>query len=251
MVASGIFFLSTTSIEEISLGLIKLGIPYSVSFVLSTALRLVPTFIGTGATVIEAQRSRGLDLDSGNVWQKAKKHIPLLVPIFLLAIRNTDQLAVALESRGFGSREKRTYYLKIGFKNSDYVFIFILVFIIRYMLLIYKEEKKLLSIFADKYHEYCKKVPRIFPSLLSMIRLDISDYLPIKLIWFKKEIGSILTLLALVLLIESWEDIAREGWRIYFGQFLWLFLTLIFFMMFIILLSKLTNKKNANGSAKS
>ncbi|MDD5772317.1 MAG: energy-coupling factor transporter transmembrane component T [bacterium] len=129
MVASGIFFLSTTSIEEISLGLVRIGIPYSVSFVLSTALRLVPTFIGTGATVIEAQKSRGLDLDSGNVWQKAKKHIPLLVPIFLLAIRNTDQLAVALESRAFGSREKRTYYLKIGFKNSDYIFIFILVFL--------------------------------------------------------------------------------------------------------------------------
>lgn len=127
MVASGIFFLSATSIEEISLGLVKLGIPYSVSFVLSTALRLVPTFIGTGAIVIEAQRSRGLDLDSGNIWQKAKKHVPLLVPIFLLAIRNTDQLAVALESRGFGSRENRTYYLKIGFKKADYIFLLILI----------------------------------------------------------------------------------------------------------------------------
>ncbi len=127
MIASGIFFLSTTSIEEISLGLVKLGIPYSVSFVLSTALRLVPTFIGTGANVIEAQKSRGLDLDSGNIWQRAKKHVPLLVPIFLLAIRNTDQLAVALESRGFGSRKNRTYYLKTGFKISDYIFLAIFI----------------------------------------------------------------------------------------------------------------------------
>lgn len=134
MVASGIFFLSTTSIEEISLGLVRLGIPYSVSFVLSTALRLVPTFIGTGATVIEAQRSRGLDLDSGNIWQKAKKHVPLLVPIFLLAIRNTDQLAVALESRGFGGRGNRTYYLKIGFKKPDYIFILITVFLCFYVI---------------------------------------------------------------------------------------------------------------------
>ncbi|MEW6086810.1 MAG: energy-coupling factor transporter transmembrane component T [bacterium] len=129
MTASGIFFLSAASIEEISMGLVKLKVPYSASFVLSTALRLVPTFIGTGASVIEAQKSRGLDLDSGSIWHRAKKHVPLLVPIFLLAIRNTDQLAVALESRGFGRRGNRTYYLKTGFKGFDYIFLLILVFL--------------------------------------------------------------------------------------------------------------------------
>lgn len=131
------------------------------------------------------------------------------------------------------------------------VLIFILIFIIRYILLIYKEEKKLLMIFTDKYQAYCKKVPRIFPSLLSMVKLDMSQYLPIKLIWFKKEIGSILTLLLLTLLIESWEDIAKEGFRIYLWRSLWLFLTGILFTILVILLSKLTDKKNGLGTVKN
>jgi len=129
--------------------------------------------------------------------------------------------------------------------------IFVLVFIIRYILLIYKEEKKLLAIFPGAYLDYCKKVPRIFPSLSNMVRLDISDYLPIKLVWFKKEIGSILTLLLLTLLIESWEDIAKEGFAVYLKQSVWIFATFILFIILVVLLSKLTDKKNGNSANKS
>lgn len=121
--------------------------------------------------------------------------------------------------------------------------IFILVFIFRYMALIHKEEKKLLAVFPDTYKEYCKKVPRIFPSLTSMVRLDISDYLPIKLIWFKKEIGSISALLLFTLLIESFEDIVKEGLIGYLRQSIWLFATFILFIILIILLSKFTKKE--------
>jgi len=131
------------------------------------------------------------------------------------------------------------------------VVIFVLVFIIRYILLIYKEEKKLLAIFPGAYLDYCKKVPRIFPSLSSIVRLDISDYLPIKLIWFKKEIGSILTLLLLTLLIESWEDIAKEGFMVYLRQSVWIFVTFILFIILVVLLSRLTDKKNVNSAIKS
>jgi len=128
--------------------------------------------------------------------------------------------------------------------------VFILVFIIRYILLIYKEEKKLLAIFPGAYLDYCKKIPRIFPSLSSMIKLDISDYLPIKLIWFKKEIGSILTLLLFTLLIESWEDVAEEGFAVYLRQSVWIFVTFILFIILVISLSKLTDK-NENNANKS
>lgn len=129
--------------------------------------------------------------------------------------------------------------------------VFILVFIIRYILLIYKEEKKLLAIFSGTYQDYCKKVPRIFPSLSNMIKLDISDYLPIKLIWFKREIGSILTLLLLTLLIESWEDITKGGFIVYLKQSVWIFATFILFIILVVLLSKLTDKKNGNNANKS
>ncbi|MFH1191346.1 MAG: isoprenylcysteine carboxylmethyltransferase family protein [Candidatus Omnitrophota bacterium] len=129
--------------------------------------------------------------------------------------------------------------------------VFAVVFILRYILLIYQEEKKLCAMFPRAYPEYCRKVPRIFPALSSLIKLDIIEYLPIKIIWFKKEIGSILTLLLLVLLVGSWGDIAKEGFRVYFRQSVWLFLTFILFIILVILLSKRTNKKDEHSAAKS
>jgi len=128
------------------------------------------------------------------------------------------------------------------------VIVFAAVFTIRYILLIYKEEKKLGLLFPQAYAEYCRKVPRIFPALSSIVRLDISEYLPIRIVWFKKEIGSILTLLLLTLLVESWEDIAVEGLRVYFQQSLWIFLTFILFIIFVVLLSKRTSKKNESSA---
>ena len=102
--------------------------------------------------------------------------------------------------------------------------------------------------FPQAYPEYCRKVPRIFPSLSSIINLDIIEYLPIKIIWFKKEIGSILTLLLLTLLVESWEDIAEEGLRVYLQQSVWIFFAFALFIIFVILLSKRTNKINESSA---
>ena len=121
MIISGLIFLSTTRTEEIVLGLIRLRVPYQAAFAFSLAIRMVPTIIGTAVTVTEAQRSRGLDLESGGPLARLREHIPLLVPIFLQTLRNTDQLARALESRGFGARRERTSYLEIGFHASDVV----------------------------------------------------------------------------------------------------------------------------------
>jgi len=129
--------------------------------------------------------------------------------------------------------------------------IFIAVFIIRYIKLIYKEEKKLLSAFPEEYKDYCKKVPRILPSLFTVTKLDISEYLPIKICWFQKEIGSILALLLLTLLVESWGDITREGFGFYIRQSLWLFLTFVLFVIFVVLLSIWTGKRDGNGTNKS
>ena len=123
------------------------------------------------------------------------------------------------------------------------ILIFIIIFIIRYILLIYNEEKKLLLMFPNTYKQYCQKVPRIIPSLPKMIKLDIVEYLPLKIIWFKKEIGSIFTLLLLILLVESWKDIVSEGVNAYFRQFVWLFLTFWIFIFIVILLSKRTQEK--------
>jgi energy-coupling factor transport system permease protein len=117
----GIAFLATTRNEEITIGLVKLGVPYVACFAFSTALRLVPTFASTGATVVEAQRSRGLELDTGSLWSRMKAYIPLMAPIFLVSIRNANLMAMALEARGFGSGKKRTFYLQLHMRSHDWI----------------------------------------------------------------------------------------------------------------------------------
>ena len=121
MLVAGIVFLSTTSVEESAIGLVKLGVPYVMCFAFSTALRLVPTFAATGATVVEAQRSRGLELDTGSLWSRMRAYIPLMAPIFLVSIRNANLMAMALEARGFGASKKRTFYIQIKMRPVDWL----------------------------------------------------------------------------------------------------------------------------------
>lgn len=121
MIIAGMIFLSSTKIEEISLALQKLRIPYRVAFAFSTAIRLVPMIVGTTYIIIQAQKSRGLDLDSGNLVTRIKKYIPLLIPVFISVIRGTNVFAMALESKGFGYSNQRSSYLQIGYKSTDFV----------------------------------------------------------------------------------------------------------------------------------
>jgi energy-coupling factor transport system permease protein len=118
-VIAGMIFLSTTRNEEIANGLVKLGIPYRFAFAISTALRLVPTVAATGSTIGQAQRSRGLDLDSGSIAERVRKHIPLLVPVFISTIRSTNVFSMALESKGFGASPDRTYFLRLAMGRQD------------------------------------------------------------------------------------------------------------------------------------
>lgn len=121
ILVSGAIFLATTRNEELTIGLVKLGIPYAACFAFSMALRLVPTFAQTGMTVVEAQRSRGFELQAGSLWKRMKNYIPLMVPIFLVSIRNANLMAMALEARGFGARGKRTFFLKTRIVRRDWI----------------------------------------------------------------------------------------------------------------------------------
>lgn len=120
IVTMGVILISTTRNEELIMGMIKMGLPYRVGFAISTSLRLVPTVAASLMTISQAQRSRGLDLESGNIVQRVKKFLPLLVPVFISSIRNTNIFGMALESRGFGAREERTYYLQLQMTKIDW-----------------------------------------------------------------------------------------------------------------------------------
>jgi len=135
-VSIGLILLSTTRNEELTNGLIRMGVPYPVAFAFSTALRLVPTFAGAGATIIQAQMSRGLDLEGGSIFSRIGKFIPQAVPLFLYAIRHTNLLAMALESRGFSPDSKRTFYYEPQMRRIDYGvigFLFVLLGIALYV----------------------------------------------------------------------------------------------------------------------
>jgi len=129
-VGTGLILLSTTRNEELTNGLIRMGIPYPVAFAFSTSLRLIPTFAGAGATILEAQASRGMDLESGGLFSRIGKFLPQAVPLFFYAIRHTNLLAMALESRGFSPQAKRTLYYEPCMRRIDYAVIIILLIVL-------------------------------------------------------------------------------------------------------------------------
>ena len=128
MLLSGMVFVSSTKVEEFAYGLRAIGLPFPVSFALSLAFRLVPLFFTRIGIIVQAQQSRGLDIHSGNVLQRARKYVPLLVPIFVYAIRDTDLLSMALESKGFGMQGRRTEFLSFSFRTLDVSILVLLVF---------------------------------------------------------------------------------------------------------------------------
>jgi len=84
------------------------------------------------------------------------------------------------------------------------VLLFLLIFASRYFPLILSEEKKLQNMFPGTYEAYCRRVPRMIPRLASLIKESGREYLPVKPVWFKKEINSIIPLLILIVAFFLW-----------------------------------------------
>ncbi len=126
MLLSGIWLLSITTIEELAQSCERLGLPSRVGFAFSLAFRWVGILLGAGAEVIQAQRSRGLDLSSGTIVDRMGKYVPLVVPLIGHALRQTNLLAMALESKGFHPLAHRSYYAVERMKWLDYVILTVL-----------------------------------------------------------------------------------------------------------------------------
>ena len=119
------FFFMTTSADDLGLALEQIHIPYVITFTFTTAVRLVPTMAVDAQTVVDAQRSRGLELDRGNLLKRVKNYIPILIPLIISAIRRSVELAEALEARAFGASEHRTPIMALRMKPVDYLAIII------------------------------------------------------------------------------------------------------------------------------
>ncbi len=114
-----IFFL-TTSPDKLSLALEKAKIPYEFNFAFITAIRFVPVLAEEAQTIMDAQRSRGLELDKGGFLSRIRKYIPILLPLIINSIRRSLELAEAMESRAFGATKKRTNLYELKMSKPDY-----------------------------------------------------------------------------------------------------------------------------------
>ncbi len=110
--------------------------------------------------------------------------------------------------------------------------VFLVGFTIRYVMLLFNEERKLRSLFGNKYVEYQKTVPRLFPSFKALLQKDVSEYLPLKWNWVKKEIGSVVVVLILVEAIESFEEFRWEGIKPLVYESIMFVVVLLLFLLF-------------------
>ncbi|MEM2342295.1 MAG: energy-coupling factor transporter transmembrane component T [Candidatus Bathyarchaeia archaeon] len=119
-----IFFL-TTSPDMLGLSLEQIGVPYEFCFAFITAIRFVPVLAEEAQTIIDAQRSRGLELEGGNFIKRIRNYIPILIPLIVNAIRRSLEMAEAMESRAWGASKKRTNIYTLKMSGRDYAFILI------------------------------------------------------------------------------------------------------------------------------
>lgn len=118
----------TTSPIQLTDGLERLLSPlkrfhapvHELSMMMSIALRFIPTLIEETEKIISAQKARGADFESGNLIQRAKAMIPILVPLFISAFRRADELAVAMECRLYRGDVGRTRMKQLKVTPLDY-----------------------------------------------------------------------------------------------------------------------------------
>lgn len=100
---------------------------HELAMMMSIALRFIPTLIEETDKIMSAQRARGADFESGNLFQRAKALLPLLVPLFISAFRRADELATAMECRCYHGGEGRTRLKQLKYRGGDYVTLLLFV----------------------------------------------------------------------------------------------------------------------------
>lgn len=111
-------FFITTAPEDLGNSLVKIGIPYAVAFVMSTALQFIPVISRKAKNVLDAQRARGIPLEPG--WSSLRHYPAFLGPLLIQAFRLAEELAEAMESRGFG-RPHRTFLKDYKLQPMDWL----------------------------------------------------------------------------------------------------------------------------------
>lgn len=111
----------TDAMEKILSPLAKFGVPaHELAMMMTIALRFIPTLIEETDKIIKAQKSRGVNFESGNIFRRMKNFVPILVPLFLSSFRRADDLAMAMEARCYRGGEGRTHMRELKFRRRDF-----------------------------------------------------------------------------------------------------------------------------------
>ncbi len=128
VIGSSIMTLTTTpnqltdGLERLLRPLNKIRVPvHEIAMMMSIALRFIPILLEETDKIMKAQIARGADFENGNLIQKAKNMIPLLVPLFISAFRRANDLAMAMEARCYHGGDHRTQMKPLKYERRDYI----------------------------------------------------------------------------------------------------------------------------------
>ena len=133
--AFSIFFL-TVDPNDLALSLISMKLPYEFAFSFSLAFRFVPTIAIEAQNILDAQQSRGYEIQKKGLIKQIKNLFPLLIPLIICSIRRAFNVAEALESRAFGSTKDRSYYFTIKFSLKDWIFSLYLILVLLFLIIV-------------------------------------------------------------------------------------------------------------------
>ncbi len=125
LLAFSVFILTTKPAEFVE-DLERIGFSPKLGYVISSVFQIVPQMSGTMNTILDAQRSRGMETE-GNLKTRAKSFLPLISPVVMSSLINTRERAIALEIRGFGGKCKKTYLREDKIKKLDGILCFLML----------------------------------------------------------------------------------------------------------------------------
>lgn len=114
----------TLGIEDLLKPFKKIGVPsHEIAMMISIALRFIPTLLDETNRIMKAQASRGVDFDEGKLKEKVMGILSLIVPLFVSSFQRAEDLADAMEARGYAPGKERTRYKQLVIKGHDWVFL--------------------------------------------------------------------------------------------------------------------------------
>ena len=116
-------------LEKLFSPLAPMGFPaHELAMMMTIALRFIPTLLDETDRIMKAQLARGANLDKGNLWQRLRAMLPVLVPLFVIVFQRAEDLATAMEARCYRGGNGRTRLNPLLWKRRDTVALLLLVF---------------------------------------------------------------------------------------------------------------------------